>query len=99
MTKIVLAYELLEQGISKASIAERLKVSRRTVIRWAQAIEQHGSLEAYLDHYHQAKQGARRKSKRLTLCSNAASGPCEKSTITAVVKRSNTFWKKSTIWR
>jgi transposase len=46
MTKIILAYELLEQGISKAYIAERLNVSRRTVIRWAQAIEQHGGLDA-----------------------------------------------------
>jgi transposase InsO family protein len=64
MTKIILAYELLEQGISKANIAERLNVSRRTVIRWAQAIEQHGSLEAYLDYYQQAKQGPRRKRKR-----------------------------------
>jgi transposase len=64
MTKIVLAYELLEQGISKASIAERLKVSRRTVIRWAQAIEQYGSLDAYLDHYQQAR------TKRATLSSN-----------------------------
>jgi len=64
MTKIILAYELLEQGISKASIAERLNVSRRTVIRWAQAIEQHGSLEAYLEYYQHAKQGSRRKRKR-----------------------------------
>jgi len=64
MTKIILAYELLEQGISKASIAERLNVSRRTVIRWAQAIEQYGSLEAYLEYYQQAKQGSRRKRKR-----------------------------------
>jgi len=54
MTRIILAFELLEQGISKTSIAERLNVSRRTVIRWVQAIEQHGSLEAYLDYYQQA---------------------------------------------
>ena len=43
MTKIIPAFELLEQGISKAQVAERLDVSRRTVIRWAQAIEQSGS--------------------------------------------------------
>ena len=43
MTKIIPAYELLEQVISKAQVAERLDVSRRTVIRWAQAIEQSGS--------------------------------------------------------
>jgi transposase len=64
MTKIILAYELLEQGIPKACIAEHLNVSRRTVIRWAQAIEHHGSLEAFLDRYQQAKQGSRRKRKR-----------------------------------
>ena len=45
MTKFILAHELLEQGISKTRIAQRLNVSRRTVIRWAQAIERHDSLE------------------------------------------------------
>lgn len=63
MTKIVLAHELLEQGITKVRIAERLQVSRRTVIRWAQAIEQYGSLEAYLEYYQQAKKGSRQKRK------------------------------------
>jgi len=63
MTKIILAHELLEQGISKTRIAQRLNVSRRTVIRWAQAIEQHGGLEAFLEHYQQAKKGSRRKRK------------------------------------
>ena len=63
MTKIVLAHELLEQGISKVRIAERPQVSRRTVIRWAQAIEQHSSVEAYLEYYQQAKKGSRRKRK------------------------------------
>ena len=63
MTKIVLAHELLEQGISKVRIAERLQVLRRTVICWAQAIQQHGSLESYLEYHQQAKKGARRKRK------------------------------------
>ena len=63
MTKIVLAYELLEQGITKTRIAERLQVSRRTVIRWAQAIEQHGDLGTYLEYYQQAKKGTRQKRK------------------------------------
>lgn len=67
MTKLILAYELLEQGIAKTCIAEHLKVSRRTVIRWAQAIEQAGSLETYLEHYQQAKKGLRHKRKRDTL--------------------------------
>jgi transposase len=64
MTKIILAYELLEQGMPKTRIAERLSVARRTVIRWAQAIEQAGSLETYLEHYQRAKKGSRRKRKR-----------------------------------
>jgi transposase len=51
MTKIILAHGLLEQGITKTRIAERLQVSRRTVICWAQAIEQHGDLETYLEYY------------------------------------------------
>ena len=63
MTKIILAHKLLEQGVSKTCIAERLKVSRRTVIRWAQAIEQHGDLGTYLEYYQQAKKGSRRKRK------------------------------------
>lgn len=63
MTKIILAHELLEQGMSKTRIAEKLQVSRRTVIRWAQAIERYGSLEAYLEHYQQAKKGSRQKRK------------------------------------
>lgn len=63
MTKIILAYELLAQGMSKTHVAERLEVSRRTVIRWAQAIEQCGSLDSYLEQYQRAKQGPRRKRK------------------------------------
>lgn len=63
MTKIIIASELLEQGVSKTRIGERLNVTRRTVIRWAQAIEQHGNLEAYLEYYQQAKKGARQKRK------------------------------------
>ncbi len=49
MTKIILAYELLEEGISKSHIAKYLGVSRRTIIRWAQAIEKQGSLDAFLE--------------------------------------------------
>jgi len=64
MTKIILAHELLEQGITQTSVAERLGISRRTVIRWVQAIRQHGELQSFLDHYQQAKSGPRRKRKR-----------------------------------
>lgn len=63
MTKIILAHELLEAGVSKSHIARHLGVSRRTVIRWSQAIEQHGSLETFLEYYQQAKKGTRRKRK------------------------------------
>jgi len=40
-TKIILAYELLKEGFSKSHIAKHLGVSRRTIIRWSQAIEEH----------------------------------------------------------
>ena len=33
MTKIILAQELLEEGVSKSHIAKHLGVSRRTIIR------------------------------------------------------------------
>ena len=42
MTKIILAQELLGEGVSKSHIAKRLSVYRRTIIRWSQAIEEHG---------------------------------------------------------
>ena len=63
MTKIILAHELLEAGLSKKRVAKQLGVSRRTIIRWSQAIEKHGSLEVFLEYYHQAKKGARQKRK------------------------------------
>jgi transposase InsO family protein len=63
MTKIILAQELLEEDISKGKIAKRLGVSRRTIIRWSQAIEKHGSLEAFMEHYEKAKKGTRQKRK------------------------------------
>ena len=63
MTKIFIAYELLEEGISKSHIAKHLGVSRRTIIRWAQAIEKHDSLDAFLEQYGQAKKSTRQKRK------------------------------------
>jgi len=63
MTKIILAHELLEAGVSKSHVAQHIGVSRRTVIRWSQAIEQHGGLGAFLEYYQQAKKGVRRKRK------------------------------------
>lgn len=64
MTKIILAYELMEKGIPKSHIAEHLDVSRRTIIRWSKAIEEHGSLDNFLRHYEQAKKGPRKTRKK-----------------------------------
>jgi transposase InsO family protein len=64
MTKIILACELLEGGISQVRVAERLAISRRTVIRWEQAIREHGSVSAFLAYYQKAKAGPRQKRKR-----------------------------------
>ena len=58
-----MAWELLEQGIPKSHIAKHLGVSRRTIIRWSQAIQGHGDLQSFLDHYQQAKKGSRQKRK------------------------------------
>jgi len=63
MTKIILAHELLEEGVSKSHIAKHLDVSRRTIIRWSKAIEEHGSLDAFLTQHAQAKKGSRQKRK------------------------------------
>ncbi len=65
MTKIIMAYELLAEGISKSHIAKHLGVSRRNIIRWSQGIERYGSLDAFLEQYDQAKK-ALVKSERLT---------------------------------
>jgi transposase InsO family protein len=64
MTKIVLAHELLEHGLSQGKVAERLQVSRRTVIRWTQGAKRHGSLQAFLEYYQQSKSGPRLRPKR-----------------------------------
>ena len=63
-TRIALAWELLEAGVPKGHIAKRLEISRRTVIRWAQGFQETGSLTTFLDLYHRAKRGPRRKRKR-----------------------------------
>lgn len=63
VTKIVIVKELLTQGMPKTQIARDLGISRRTVIRWSQALEKQGGLEAFLDSYERAKKGPRQKRK------------------------------------
>jgi transposase len=63
MTKITIAWELLEQGIPKSLVTKHLGVSRRTIIHWSQAIQEYGDLQSFLDHYHQSKKGSRQKRK------------------------------------
>ena len=63
MTKIILTQELLEAGLGRSQIAGYLGVSRRTILRWTRALDRHGSLEAFLEYYHQAKKGSRQKRK------------------------------------
>ena len=63
MKKIILAQELLEQDLSQRDVSERLEISRRAVIRWEQAVQAHGSLEAFLKYYQHAKASPHRKRK------------------------------------
>lgn len=57
-TKIVLVWELFEQGVPKSHIAEKLEVNRDTVRLWIGGIERLG-LVAFLDAYTNAKKGGR----------------------------------------
>lgn len=58
MTRTTTSWELLEQGIPKRHITKLLiSVSRRIIIRWSQAIHEHGDLQSYLDRHKQAKTG------------------------------------------
>ena len=53
-TKIMLAWELHEQGINNSRIAQRLQLHRETIGLWIKAIQQQGLLP-FLDGYHRAK--------------------------------------------
>ena len=57
---ITLCCELYEQGIPKIRIAQRLGKHRETIGIWIRGIEAYGLL-GFLDKYHQAKRGERRK--------------------------------------
>lgn len=63
ITKITLASELAEQGISKIHIAKQVGIGRATLYRWLEGIEKTGDLELFLDQYLSAKKGERKKRK------------------------------------
>lgn len=62
-SKIVLAWDLLQQGVPKGRIANHIDVHRRTIIRWHQGIKEYGNIESFLDQYLSAKKGLRVKRK------------------------------------
>ena len=62
LTKITLAWELFEQAVPKAHIANQLAVARETIHIWIKSIQELGLLE-FLEQYSDAKKGERRKRK------------------------------------
>lgn len=63
-TKIILCWELFEQGMQKGQIAERLCVHRETVRAWICGIESNSlGLLGFLEQYGNAKKGERAKRK------------------------------------
>lgn len=61
-TRITLAWELHEQGVTNINIAKHLDRHRETVGLWINRIKEVG-LGTYLDEYHHAKKGERAKRK------------------------------------
>src|SRR6266498_2472554 len=59
-TKIILCKELLDEGVPKVHIANRLEVNRDTVRLWSNGIKELG-LASFLDKYEAAKKGERIK--------------------------------------
>ncbi len=59
-TLITLCWELYEQGVPKAHIAQRLNKHRETIHIWIKSIKLYGLL-TFLDRYERAKKGARRR--------------------------------------
>ena len=63
-TKIVLCWELFEQGMQKGHIAQKLGVHRETVREWIRSVGQHSEgLLGFLEQYRNAKKGERTKRK------------------------------------
>jgi transposase-like protein len=60
ITKIILVWELFEQGVPKAHIAKQVGVHRETVGEWIKGIVQHADgLMGFLESYENAKKGER----------------------------------------
>lgn len=59
-TKIILVKELLDAGVPKTHIADRLEVNRDTVRLWSKGIKELG-LSGFLEQYSSAKKGQRSK--------------------------------------
>lgn len=63
-TKIVLCWELFEQGMQKGHIASKLDVHRETIREWVRGIGKHPEgLLGFLEQYKNAKRGERAKRK------------------------------------
>lgn len=63
ITKIALAWELVEQKVPKIHITQRLSIGRATLYRWLDGIRQAEDLEIFIDQYLTAKKGPRKKRK------------------------------------
>ncbi len=61
ITKITLTWELVQAGMAKVHIAEKLHISRATLYRWVEGIEAAGDVERFLDRYLAAKKGPRQR--------------------------------------
>ena len=62
LTKITLAWELFESGVTQVNIADKLSLNRDTIRLWIKAIKEVGLLD-FLEQYTQAKKGSRVKRK------------------------------------
>lgn len=64
MTKIILVWELFEQGVPKTHIANQVGVHQETVGEWIKGIVQHkNGLLGFSEDYERAKKGERKKRK------------------------------------
>jgi transposase-like protein len=59
-TLITLCWELHKKGVSKSRIAQRLGEHREAIHPWMKGMQESGLL-TFLDGYHQAKTGERKR--------------------------------------